>query len=256
MVKALHRRRHRGHPRRGLQPHRRGQPPGADAVAQGRRQRVLLPPHARRPAPLHGLHGHGQLAQPGAPDRAAADHGLAALLRDRVPRRRLPLRPGLGARARVLRRRPAVGVLRRDPPGPRPVAGEADRRAVGRRAGRLPGRQLPRCCGRSGTASTATRCATSGAARPASETSRTASPARRTCTSPTVATRSRRSTSSRRTTASRCATSSPTTRSTTRRTSRTTATAPTTTAPGTAASRARRTTPRSTTCAGASSATS
>ena len=96
-----------------------------------------------RPAVLHGLHGHGQLAQPGAPERAAADHGLAALLRRRVPRRRLPLRPRLGARARVLRRRPAVGLLRRHPPGPDRLAGEADRRAVGRRAGRLPGRQLP-----------------------------------------------------------------------------------------------------------------
>ena len=87
--------------------------------------------------------GHRQLAQPGPPERAAADHGLAALLGDRVPRRRLPLRPRLGAGARVLRRRPALGVLRHDPPGPGALAGEADRRAVGRRARRLPGRQLP-----------------------------------------------------------------------------------------------------------------
>ena len=87
--------------------------------------------------------GHRQLAEPGAPERAAADHGLAALLGDRVPRRRLPLRPGLGARARALRRRPPVGVLRRHPPGPGALAGQADRRAVGRRARRLPGRQLP-----------------------------------------------------------------------------------------------------------------
>ena len=111
-------RRDRGDPRRRLQPHGRGQPPRADAVVQGRRQRVLLPADARRPPPLHGLHRHGQLAQPGAPERAAADHGLAALLGGRVPRRRVPLRPRLGAGARVLRRRPAVGVLRRDPPGP------------------------------------------------------------------------------------------------------------------------------------------
>ena len=34
-------------------------------------------------------------------------------------------------------------VLRHHPPGPGAVAGEADRRAVGRRPGRLPGRQLP-----------------------------------------------------------------------------------------------------------------
>ena len=143
MVKALHRAGHRGDPRRRLQPHRRGQPPRADAVVQGRRQPVLLPADARRPAPLHGLHRHRQLAQPGPPERAAADHGLAALLGDRVPRRRLPLRPRVGAGAGVLRRRPAVGVLRRDPPGPGALAGEADRRALGRRARRLPGRQLP-----------------------------------------------------------------------------------------------------------------
>ena len=42
-------RRHRGDPRRRLQPHRRGQPPRPDAVVQGRRQRELLPAHARRP---------------------------------------------------------------------------------------------------------------------------------------------------------------------------------------------------------------
>ena len=39
MVKALHRRGHRGDPRRRLQPHRRGQPSRPDALVQGRRQR-------------------------------------------------------------------------------------------------------------------------------------------------------------------------------------------------------------------------
>ena len=161
----------------------------------------------------------------------------------RVPRRRLPLRPRRRAGARVLRRRPAVGVLRRDPPGPGALPGEAHRRAVGRRARRLPGRATSRCCGRNGTGSTATRCATSGAAMRASAdfASRftgSSGPLR----SRTAATRSPRSTSSPRTTASRCATSSPTSTSTTRPTGRTTATAPTTTALGTAASRARPTT--------------
>ena len=47
------------------------------------------------------------------------------------------------AGARALRRRPPQRVLRHDPPGPGAVAGQAHRRAVGRRAGRLPGRQLP-----------------------------------------------------------------------------------------------------------------
>ena len=96
------------------------------------------------PALLQGLHGHRQLAQPGEPLGAAADHGLAALLRPRLPRRRVPVRPRLGARARVPRRRPALGVLRHHPPGSGALPGEADRRAVGRRRGRLPGRQLPR----------------------------------------------------------------------------------------------------------------
>ena len=143
MVKALHRAGHRGDPRRRLQPHRRGEPPRADALVQGHRQPVVLPADAGRPALLHGLHGHRQLAQPGAPVGAAADHGLAALLGDRLPRRRLPLRPRVGARARVLRGRPPLRVLRHHPPGPGALAGEADRGAVGRRAGRLPGRQLP-----------------------------------------------------------------------------------------------------------------
>ena len=116
---------------------------GADAVVQGRRQRELLPPGARRPAPLHGLHRYGQLTEPGQPGGAAADHGLAALLRDRLPRRRLPFRSRLGARPRALRCRPAVGVLRHHPPGPGPLPGQAHRRAVGRRARRLSGRQLP-----------------------------------------------------------------------------------------------------------------
>ena len=43
--------------------------------------------------------GTGNSLNPVQPVGAAADHGLAPLLRDRVPRRRLPLRPRLGARA-------------------------------------------------------------------------------------------------------------------------------------------------------------
>ena len=50
------------------------------------------------------------------------------------------------------------------PPGPGARAGEAHRRAVGRRARRLPGRRRSRCAGRSGTASTATSSAASGRA--------------------------------------------------------------------------------------------
>ena len=135
---------HRGDPRRRLQPHRRGQPPRPDAVVQGRRQLELLPPGARRRPPLHGLHGHGQHARRPPSQRAAPDHGLAALLGQRVPRRRLPLRPRQRPGARALRRRSPERVLRHHPPGPDPVAGQAHRRALGRRPRRLPGRQLPR----------------------------------------------------------------------------------------------------------------
>ncbi len=113
MVKALHARGDRGGPRRGLQPHRRGQPPRPDALLPRGRQRHLLPAVARGPALLHGLHGDGQLARLPPPGHAADDHGLAALLGDRVPRRRLPLRPGLDAGPRALRRRPPARVLRR-----------------------------------------------------------------------------------------------------------------------------------------------
>ena len=230
---------------------------GPMLVVQGRRQPVLLPPRPRRPALLHGLHGHGQLAQRRAPERAAADHGLAALLGHRVPRRRLPLRPGQRAGARALRRRPPVGVLRHDPPGPRPLPGQAHRRAVGRRARRLPGRQLPRAVVGVERHLPRRRCATSGAARRgvgdfaerlAGSSDLYEPDGRAPVRVDQLHHRPRR--------LHAAPTSSPTTRSTTRPTRRTTATAPTTTARGTAASRARPTTRRSTRCAPASSATS
>ena len=87
------RRRHRGDPRRGLQPHRRGQPPRPDAELQGHRQPGVLPARRGRPALLHGLHRHRQLPQRPAPPLPAADHGLPALLGHRDARRRLPVRP-------------------------------------------------------------------------------------------------------------------------------------------------------------------
>ena len=61
----------------------------------------------------------------------------------RDARRRLPLRPRGDAGARAARSRSAVGVLRSDSAGSRRQPGQADRRAVGRRRGRLSGRQLP-----------------------------------------------------------------------------------------------------------------
>ena len=50
--------RHRGHPRRGVQPHRGGQPPGPDALLPRHRQRGLLPPVPRGSPLLRGLHRH------------------------------------------------------------------------------------------------------------------------------------------------------------------------------------------------------
>ena len=200
--------------------------------------------------------GTGNSLEPGAPERAPPDHGLAPLLRDRVPRRRVPLRPRVGARARVLRRRPPLVVLRRDPPGPGALADEADRRALGRRPGRLPGRQLPGAVGR--VERQVPRLRARLLARPG-QTSASwprGSPARATCTRTTGAGRRPRSTSSPATTASRSPTSSRTTRSTTRRTARAAATARTTTAPGTAASRGRPRIPPCWRYASASSGTS
>ena len=119
-----------------------------------------------------------------SPARAAADHGLAALLGHRDARRRLPLRPGRHAGPPVPRGRPAVGVLRPGAAGPGRLPGQAHRRAVGRRRRRLPGGRVPPAVDRSGTASTATRCATSGAAsRRRSASSPAGCPAPPTCTS-------------------------------------------------------------------------
>ena len=208
---------------------------GPDARLPGHRQRLVLPAPPRRPAPVQGLHGNRQQPEPAPSCGAAADHGLASLLRQRVPRRRLPLRPRLGARARVPRGRPALGVLRHHPPGSDPLPGEADRRAVGRRRGRLSGRQLPGALDGMERDLPRRRSATSGAGGRASATSRSGSRGPPTSTSRTGGGRPRRSTSSPHTTASRSTTSSRTTTSTTRRTATETATAPTTTAAGTAA---------------------
>ena len=132
MVRTLHDAGHRGHPRRRLQPHRRGQPPRSDAHLQGHRQPGLLPADAERPHALHGLHGHRELAEHAQPPHAAADHGQPALLGQRDARRRLPVRPGGDAGPGAARGRPAVGLLRPHPAGPGHQPGQAHRRAVGR----------------------------------------------------------------------------------------------------------------------------
>ena len=122
-----------GHPRRRLQPHRRGRPRWPDALAARSRQPGLLPAAGSRPQSLHGLHGHGQLAQHARATRAAAHHGQPALLDRRDARRWLPLRPGLRPGPRAARRGPPVGLLRHHPAGPRHPNRQAHRRALGRR---------------------------------------------------------------------------------------------------------------------------
>ncbi len=75
--------------------------------------------------------------------RAPAHHGLAAVLGARSARGRVPFRPRVGAGPGTARRGPAVRLLRPGPAGPGGVPGQADRRALGRGRGRLPGGQLP-----------------------------------------------------------------------------------------------------------------
>ena len=175
----------------------------------------------------------------------------------RDARRRLPLRPRGDARARAARRRPAVGVLRSHPAGSGRQPGQADRRAVGRRRRRLPGRQLPAAV--VGVERQVPRHRARLLARHRSDAGGVRLPVHRQLRplrGHGAQARTRASTSSPRTTASRCAIWSRTTRSTTRPTARTTATARATTARGTAAPRGRPTIPRSSRCAPASCATS
>ena len=253
------RRRHRGHPRRGLQPHRRGQPPRPDALLPRHRQLQLLPPRRRRtrattwitPAPAtRSTCMHPRVLQL-IMDSACAT-GCTEMHVDGF---RFDLAATLARELHDVSK--LSRLLRHHPPGPGPLPGQAHRRAVGRRRRRLPGRQLPRPLGRverqvprrrarllEGRRRPRRRVRLPPHRQPRSLPVRTAS-------APTPA-----STSSPRTTASPCTISSATTTSTTRPTARTTRTATTTTTPGTAAPRARPTTRRSTRCAAASSAIS
>ena len=197
MVRALHARGPRGHPRRRLQPHRRGRSSRArrcrSAASTTRTYYRLMPGRALALRGLHGLRQHAEHAVAGG---AAAPHGQPALLGRGDARRRLPLRPRVRARARAARGRSAVGLLRRHRAGPGHLARQADRRAVGRRRGRLSGRATFRRAGPNGTAGTATRCGASGAAtRACCRNWRRGSPAAATCTDRRAASRTPASTS-------------------------------------------------------------
>ena len=138
---------HRGHPRRGLQPHRRRKPPRADFQLPGHRQRHVLPPGHRVAALLFRLHRDGKYAQRTAPADAASSHGFAALLGAGDARRRLPLRSGVHAGTRSLRGRSPLQLLHGDPSRSGHQQGQAHRRALGRRRGRLSGGALPGALG-------------------------------------------------------------------------------------------------------------
>ncbi len=110
---------------------------------RGHRQHDVLPAAAGPALPLRGFHRLRQHAEHAIAAGAAAPDGQPALLGRGHARRRLPLRPRGGARARTPRRRSAVVVLRRDAAGSGHLARQVDRRTVGRGRRRLSGGQLP-----------------------------------------------------------------------------------------------------------------
>ena len=135
----------RGDPRRGVQPHGRGERAGPHLLVQGDRQSVVLRADRRsaRPGPLlHELDRLRQLLQPVDPPRDPAGDGFAAVLGRGDARRRVPVRSRLraGARGRDV---PEVRLLlRRRLPGPGAAESETHRGAVG--PGGVRGGELPR----------------------------------------------------------------------------------------------------------------
>ena len=183
---------HRGHPRRGLQPHRGGQRERAHAELPRPGQRHVLPAGGRRREQVLRHHGHRQLAERGQPVHAAADHGQPPVLDVGDARRRVPVRPGRHPRpggGQPLR--PVLRLLRAGRAGPGDRPGEADRRAVGRR----PVRQLrpgpvPRGVAGVERQVPGLRCATSGGrGTSASPSSPPGSAGRPTCTARRAAAR-------------------------------------------------------------------
>ena len=113
---------------------------------------------------LHQRHRHRQHGEPQQFARPADGDGQPALLGARHAHRRLPLRPRHHPRPRAARLRGGRPLPRCLPAGPGAVGGQADRRAVGSRTGRLPGRAASRRAGPSGTMPFATRCGPTGGA--------------------------------------------------------------------------------------------
>ena len=80
MVKTLHAAGHRGHPRCGVQPHRRGQPSRPDLQLRGIDNACVLSARRGSAALLHGLHRLRQQPERPPPAGLAAHHGQPALL--------------------------------------------------------------------------------------------------------------------------------------------------------------------------------
>ncbi len=189
MVEGAARRRHRGDPRRGVQPHRGGQPPRPRrSRCKGIDNRSYYRLVPRQPALLHGLHRLRQHAEH-APSRRCCSWSWTACGTGCTEMHVDGFRFDLASSARraVTHEVDRLGlVLRHHPSGSGPLAQVkliAEPWDVG--DGRLPGRQLPGPLDASGTAGTATACAASGraigGARPSSAIG---SPARAICTRP------------------------------------------------------------------------
>ncbi len=163
MVQRAARGRHRGDPRRGLQPHRRERRTSAPRSAFAG---WTTPATTDCAATI----GRSTRTTPAAATRStcaipacAAGAGQPALLGRRDAGRRLPLRPGARCWAEATTGSTTPGaVLHRAGAGPAAVASEDDRRALGHRPRRLPARRLSRAAGSSGTTGSATPCGASG----------------------------------------------------------------------------------------------
>ena len=150
MVQRAARGRHRGHPRRRLQPHRRGQPSRPDAVASAASTTPATTVLGRRPALLLRLHRLPATRSTCATraccrwswTRCATGSRRCTSTASASTSRRRSAREPTTASTATRRFFDAIA------PGPGAVAGQADRRALGPRARRLPGRQLPARLGR------------------------------------------------------------------------------------------------------------
>ena len=136
--------RHRGDPRRRVQPHRRGQPPRARrcrCAASTTRRTTGSTPTTRATTSTSPARATASTCMHPRTIQLIMDSLRYWVERD--ARRRLPLRPRAGARARAATRWTGSRRSSTSSSRTRCSRGEAHRRAVGRRAGRLPGRQLP-----------------------------------------------------------------------------------------------------------------